>query len=111
MRLICPPENPCDSQPLAVDFLLGHNFQFDAAFTRGITYLSFEEEANARAIAIADWGGDTLPDIGIRPDDVENLDLMRRVREEVLVWQQQDKVRNVHQFVWFPVALSRLCAC
>ncbi|MDI1488944.1 MAG: hypothetical protein OHK93_008221 [Ramalina farinacea] len=75
----------------AVDFLLGHNFQFDAAFTRGITYLSFEEEANARAIAIADWGGDTLPDIGIRPDDVENLDLMRRVREEVLVWQQQDK--------------------
>ena len=107
MRFICPPEYPRNSQPPAVDFLLAHNFQFDAAFTRGIAYLSFEEEANARAIATADWGRDTLPDIGIRPDDVENLDLMRRVRKEILEWQQQDKVRHAPPFMPFHAALSR----
>ena len=64
----------------------------DAAFMKGISYLSWKEEAKARAIAAADWGRESLADISISPDDTENLQLMAKVREEIATWRRRSTV-------------------
>ena len=66
----------------------------DAPFLRGISYLSWEEEAKARAVAAAEWARETLADISISPDDAENLQLMARVRAEIAVWSERTAVRK-----------------
>ena len=76
-----------------MEFLLAHNFQIDAPFLRGIRYLSWQEEAQARAIAATEWDREAIADIGISPDDTENLQLMTRVREEITTWRQRTSVR------------------
>ncbi|KAL9101008.1 MAG: hypothetical protein Q9163_003693 [Psora crenata] len=73
----------------AVQFLLDHNFRMDVPFVRGVSFLSFREESAARTIAEADWARETVADISISPEDIENLQLMRRARQEIGMWRQQ----------------------
>ena len=65
----------------------------DAPFLEGVPYLSFEEESMARTTAAADWARDDLVDIGIKDNDTENLQLMRRVRLEIDAWMRRATVR------------------
>ena len=62
-------------------------------YIRGVNYLSFRDESLARSIAEADWTRECLPDISISADDVENRQLMRRVREEIAEWRRETNVR------------------
>ena len=59
---------------------------------RGISYLSWEEEAKAKEIAVADWSRDNFVDIGIRKDDHENMQLMQQVREDIENWMMRSTV-------------------
>lgn len=90
---------------IAVDFLLSHNYRMDAPFMRGITYLSWEEEALAREIAAADWSRDNFADIGIHKDDLENLQLMQQVRDDIANWMMRSAVSLLQlSFLPFNVA-------
>ena len=72
---------------------MAHNFKMDAPFLQGIRYLSWQEEAQARTTATAEWSRETIADISISRDDTENLQLMARVREEISIWRQRTSVR------------------
>ena len=74
---------------LAVDFLQGHQFQFDASFLRGVPHLSWELEVEARALAQAEWDRDGFADISIKPGDTESFELMKRVRNEIESWKTE----------------------
>ncbi|KAG8531494.1 uncharacterized protein KY384_003123 [Bacidia gigantensis] len=58
----------------------------EAPFLNGIPYLSWEEESLARAAAV---DKNELPDIGISIDDTESLQLLRRARYEIDLWDWQ----------------------
>ena len=64
----------------------------EAPFLEGVPYLSREEEAVARAVAIARQDKSSVPDLAIKKDDIEALDFLRRIREEIDVWKNQTGV-------------------
>ena len=66
----------------------------EAPFLEGVPYFSREEEAAARAIAIARQDKSSVPDLTIKKDDVEALDFVRRVRKDIKVWKDHPKVRS-----------------
>lgn len=70
----------------AVEFLLGVGFRMDGPFTRGVPYLSRDEEARARSIAIAKQDRNRFKDIFIPEDDFESLQFIRRVRKDISEW-------------------------
>ena len=86
---------PVTKRSIAVDFLLAHHFSMETPFVRGVPYLSWEEEADARAIAAREWDKEDFADISIQLGDTENLLLMKRVREEIADWRQQTPVRII----------------
>ena len=61
----------------------------EAPFLEGVPYFSRDEEAAARAIAIARQDKASLPDLTIKKDDAEALEFVRRVREEIAVWKKR----------------------
>ncbi|MCJ1246045.1 hypothetical protein MMC30_003249 [Trapelia coarctata] len=73
----------------AVEFLLGHKFNMGASFTKGVAYLSREEEATAMEIEVAKRDRFAIPDIHLRSDEVESLTFVRRVREEIEKWKSR----------------------
>ncbi|KAI9809416.1 MAG: hypothetical protein M1827_006852 [Pycnora praestabilis] len=77
----------------AVEFLLSHGFRMDVPFTKGVPYLSREEEKMARRIGLARLERSTISDIQIQPDDADSLKFLRRVRREVNEW----KFRNTRE--------------
>ena len=73
----------------AVQFLLQHKFRMEAPFLEGVPYFSRDEEAAARAIAIARQDKTSVPDLTIKKDDTEALEFVRRVRQEIAVWKSR----------------------
>ena len=70
---------------------MGNGFKMDDPFLKGVPYLSWEEEAEARAVAAAEWTND-IPDIALSPGDTENMQLLEGVRLEINAWNKRGEV-------------------
>ncbi|KAI4839696.1 CAF1-domain-containing protein [Aureobasidium sp. EXF-8845] len=70
----------------AAEFLLGVGFKFDLPFTSGVPYLSRDESQLAEDRATARNDRSSFTDIEIKPEDVQALEFLRRVRSEVDGW-------------------------
>lgn len=70
----------------AAEFLLGVGFKFDLPFTSGVPYLSRDEAQLAEERAAARNDKSSFTDIEIKPEDVQALEFLRRVRSEVDNW-------------------------
>ena len=77
---------------IAVEFLLSHRFRMEAPFLEGVPYLSREEEALARQLALARLDKARVADIRIQSEDHESLAFVQRVREEVNEWKSRTTV-------------------
>lgn len=64
----------------------------EAPFLEGVLYYSREEEAAARAIALARQNKASVPDLTIKKDDTEALEFVRRVRQEIDAWKKRTAV-------------------
>ena len=71
---------------------MGHRFRMEAPFLEGVPYLSRDEEASARHIALARQNKNAFSDIEIKADDLDSLDFVRRVRHEIETWRNRDEV-------------------
>jgi poly(A)-specific ribonuclease len=70
----------------AAEFLLGVGFRFDLPFTSGVPYLSRDEAQLADERATARNDRSSFTDIEIKPEDVQALEFLERVRSEVDGW-------------------------
>ena len=70
----------------AAEFLLGVGFKFDLPFTSGVPYLSRDEAQLAEERAAARNDKSSFTDIEIKPEDVQALEFLKRVRSEVDGW-------------------------
>ncbi|KAG2160881.1 hypothetical protein VTO58DRAFT_104571 [Aureobasidium pullulans] len=70
----------------AAEFLLGVGFKFDLPFTSGVPYLSRDEAQLAEDRAAARNDKSSFTDIEIKPEDIQALEFLRRVRSEVDDW-------------------------
>ncbi|KAL8935957.1 MAG: hypothetical protein Q9216_005173 [Gyalolechia sp. 2 TL-2023] len=74
---------------IAVDFLLKRNFRMEAPFLEGVHYFSRAEETTARRLATQRQDRASIADIQPRPDDVESLELLKRLQQEVIAWKSR----------------------
>ncbi|KAI9760982.1 MAG: Mitochondrial beta-keto-acyl synthase [Chaenotheca gracillima] len=70
----------------AVEFLLGHRFRLEAPFTEGVPYLSRQEEAAARRIALERQEKWSIADIDLREDDVQGKEFVETTRQAIKTW-------------------------
>jgi len=81
--------------PEAVEFLIGHGFNIGAPFTKGVPYLSREEEATAMEIEAARRDKFAIEDIHLRSDEVESIKFVQRVRQDIEKWKSRKTVSHV----------------
>ncbi|KAG9953643.1 CAF1-domain-containing protein, partial [Aureobasidium melanogenum] len=86
----------------AAEFLLGVGFKFDLPFTSGVPYLSRDEAQLAEERAAARNDKSSFTDIEIKPEDVQALEFLRRVRSEVDDWLKTGKP-SAHSVVIGPL--------
>ena len=72
---------------------MSHKFRMDAPFLDGLHYLSREEEATARRIALSRQNKFGVSEIDFREGDVEALAFVQRVRSEIDIWKNLEAVR------------------
>lgn len=94
----------CFSEPfwtwltsVAVEFLLKHDFRMEAPFLEGVQYFSRAEEATARLLAAQRQDKGSIGEMQIRSDDIATMELMKRVREQVIAWKNRTTVRPTHE--------------
>jgi hypothetical protein len=76
-----------------VQFLIDHSFDIGAIFTKGVPYLSREEETTARRIFMKSQDKSSqIPDLIVQPGDAEALDFYNRVRKTIYTFVNQKKV-------------------
>jgi poly(A)-specific ribonuclease len=75
-----------------VEFLLSHNFQLDTPFKTGVSYLSRQEEVEARQRASARQDRSGFVDVELKEDDLDSLAFVNRVREELQAWESEKGV-------------------
>jgi poly(A)-specific ribonuclease len=76
-----------------VQFLMDNSFNMGAIFTKGVPYLSREEEATTRQIFIKSQDRSTqIPDLFISPSDGEALGFYHMVRKTVSAFAKQKEV-------------------
>ncbi|KAL8906037.1 MAG: hypothetical protein Q9207_002267 [Kuettlingeria erythrocarpa] len=73
----------------AVEFLMKHDFRMEAPFLEGVQYFSRAEEATARLLATQRQNKTSIGDMQIKPDDVAAIELIERLREEVVAWKNR----------------------
>ncbi len=78
---------------IAVEFLMKHDFRMEAPFLEGVQYFSRAEEATARLLATQRQNKTSIGDMQIKPDDVAAIELVERLREEVVAWKNRMTVR------------------
>lgn len=78
----------------AVEFLLSHHFRMEAPFLEGVAYLSREEEALARHLALTRLNKASVADIQIQSEDHESLAFVQRIRKEIDEWKSRTTVRT-----------------
>ncbi|KAI5246572.1 CAF1-domain-containing protein [Aureobasidium subglaciale] len=86
----------------AAEFLLGVGFKFDLPFTSGVPYLSRDEAQLAGDRAAARDDKSSFTDIEIKPEDVQALEFLRRVRSEVDDWLETGQP-SAHSVVIAPL--------
>ncbi|KAI4766933.1 CAF1-domain-containing protein [Aureobasidium sp. EXF-3400] len=86
----------------AAEFLLGVGFKFDLPFTSGVPYLSRDEAQLAEERAAARNDKSSFTDIEIKPEDVQALEFLKRVRSEVDGWLKTGQP-SAHSVVIGPV--------
>lgn len=67
----------------------------EAPYHEGVHYFSRAEEARARLSAAQRQDRANLADIQPRADDVESLELVKRLHKEVIAWKNRTTVRPV----------------
>lgn len=81
-------------QSSAVHFLIKHSFDIGAVFTKGVPYLSREEESVAGINYLKKQEMATnIPDIVISPDDNEAVEFYSKARKTIFDFANQKKVR------------------
>jgi poly(A)-specific ribonuclease len=75
----------------AVDFLLKNNFNISEPFTRGVPYLSGDEEEKAKQKAQERQDKSRFDDIQLPEDDVETFRFLDKVRGEINEWKRLGK--------------------
>lgn len=75
----------------AVDFLLKNNFNLSEPFTRGVPYLSRDEEEMAKQRAKERQDKSRFDDIELADDDVDTLRFLEKVRGEIKDWRKGGK--------------------
>jgi poly(A)-specific ribonuclease len=80
-------------QSSAIHFLINHSFDIGAVFTKGVSYLSREEESTARINYSKKQEMSTnIPDIVISPDDDEAVAFYTKARKTIFDFANQKKV-------------------
>jgi poly(A)-specific ribonuclease len=72
---------------------MSHKFRMDAPFLDGISYLSREEEATARQIAINRQSKASVAEIDLKESDAEAVAFVQRIRSEIDTWKNLPEVR------------------
>lgn len=67
----------------------------EAPFLEGVPYFSRDEEATARRITSTRRGKADAAGINIRKDDVVSLELVERVRLEIMIWKSLPEVSRI----------------
>jgi poly(A)-specific ribonuclease len=75
----------------AVGFLLKNNFNLSEPFTRGVPYLSRDEEKMAKQKAKKRQDKSRFDDIQLPEDDVETFRFLEKVRGEINGWRETGK--------------------
>jgi poly(A)-specific ribonuclease len=91
----------------AAEFLLGVGFKFDLPFTSGVPYLSRDEAQLADERATARNDRSSFTDIEIKPEDVQALEFLRRVRSEVDGWLKTGQP-SAHSVVIGPLETKKM---
>jgi poly(A)-specific ribonuclease len=77
----------------AVQFLIKHSFDMGAVFTKGIPYISREEESVARVnYEKKQEMANSIPDVVISPDDEEAVAFYTKARKTIFDFANQKKV-------------------
>lgn len=79
---------------IAVNFLLNHGFRMEAPFLEGVPYFSRAEESIARQYAAQRQDKRQAGDMQARTYDAGTLELLQRLREEVVAWKNRTSVRH-----------------
>ena len=80
-------------QSSAVHFLIKNSFDIGAVFTKGVPYISREEEAMARTnYSKKQEMSINIPDIVISPDDTEAVAFYTKARKTIFDFANQKKV-------------------
>jgi poly(A)-specific ribonuclease len=75
----------------------------DAPFLDGISYLSREEEATARQIAINRQSKASVVEIDLKESDAEAVAFVQRIRSEIDTWKNLPEVRLSASWVYADV--------
>ena len=75
----------------AIQFLIKNSFDIGAVFTKGVPYLSREEESMARTRFSKKQAAD-IPDIVISLEDKEVVDFYAKARKTIFDFTDQKKV-------------------
>jgi poly(A)-specific ribonuclease len=80
-------------QSSAIQFLIKNSFDIGAVFTKGVPYLSREEEIFARlSYSKKQEFSSNIPDIVIAPDDEEAVAFYTKARKTIFDFTNQKKV-------------------
>jgi poly(A)-specific ribonuclease len=97
---------------IAIEFLMRNGFDMGAPFFKGAPYLSRAEEATALAIEAAKSDKAKIEDIHLRPDEVDSINFVRRVRNEIEQWKNRGPVgKPIHynqNFAWLTCIPRRI---
>ncbi|OAL48173.1 CAF1-domain-containing protein [Pyrenochaeta sp. DS3sAY3a] len=81
-------EREISFQSGACTFLLNNGFNLGAPFATGVQYLSREEAELAKQLAVDRVNKkNNVDDLQLRPEDVDSLDFVRRVRDAIAAWE------------------------
>lgn len=74
----------------AVEFLLSVGFEMNLPFISGVPYLSRSEAKLAEQKAVTRSDRSAIADIHIKPEDIQSIAFLRRVRNEIDAWRKAD---------------------
>ena len=77
----------------SASFLIDHGFNIEGPFNNGLLYLSREEETSAVTAETARLDRKAIPDVHLRDDEKEHLELVHNVRKKIRRWLRS-KVRK-----------------
>ena len=71
---------------------MSYGFPMDAPFRDGVSYLSRQEEDQARQLELERQDKSRITDITIKDNDLETLNFAAKVRADILKWKNRTTV-------------------